>query len=176
MWNLSVHISHNNERMCALHLSVTYNVMSDGLTSFQTKALLVSGAYMKIWPGTVKLKSFTGPKPQNDPRDGRNFGIFHTVRTLGPLFLLVLYVMYSVSLLHSVLPDVNCLAACEDWISLMYFYQAKVHWTQHRYERAWEFFLLRALLTFFMMLKVHIKVFKATVHRFFFSPPLPLCP
>lgn len=67
------------KRMYAIHLSVTYNVMSDVLSSFQTKTLLVSGAYMKIWPerqwnGGVSLDR----NPKNDPRDGRNFGIFLT--------------------------------------------------------------------------------------------------
>lgn len=65
--------------MYALHLSVTYNVMSDVLSSCQAKTLLVSGAYMKIWPrrqwnGGVSLDQ----NPKNDLRDGRNFGIFLT--------------------------------------------------------------------------------------------------
>lgn len=69
------------KRMYALHLSVTYNVTSDVLSSFQTKPLLVSGAYMKIWPGRqwnggVSLDQ----NPKNDLRDRRNFG-FHTVNS-----------------------------------------------------------------------------------------------
>lgn len=63
------------KRMCALHLSVTYNVMSDVLASFQTKTLSLHGNLARR---REKRRSFTGPKPLNDLRDGRNFGIFLT--------------------------------------------------------------------------------------------------
>lgn len=70
--------------MCALHYSVTYNVMIDNLS--KTKTLLVTGAYMgksgqedsEMQNGSISQKFHWTKTPKNDPRDGRNFGIFLT--------------------------------------------------------------------------------------------------
>lgn len=138
--------------MCALQFSVTYNVMSDVLTSFQTKTLLVSGAYMKIRPrGQWKRRSFTGPKPQSDLRDGRNFGIFHTVSFSPSLCSSCMWSPVSLSFPPS------CLAACEDLFSLVYFYQAKVHWRQQRYQPESCFSV--EILFFLVQIKLHFLSF-----------------
>lgn len=121
--------------MCALHLSVTYNVMSDVLAGFQTETSPVSEKKLHgdLAGRTVKWRTFTGPKPPNDLRDGRNFGIFHPVN-LSPSLCSSHVIQYTVPLLPPFPPDVNRLAASEDLFSLMYFYQAKVHWRQQRYQ------------------------------------------
>lgn len=49
-----------------------------------------------IWPERQQNGGVTGPKPQDDPRDGRNLGISHTVN-ISPPSLLFLYVKCSFS-------------------------------------------------------------------------------
>lgn len=69
------------KRMCALHFSVTWWVMS--FPGFQTQIWLVTEfheAYMEIWQWNAKKarRCFTAQNPQNDLMDTSYSGIFLT--------------------------------------------------------------------------------------------------
>lgn len=93
----------------------------------------MSGVYIQSDQKDSKMEEFHWTETPEQPKGWKEFWHFSYSEHQSPLFAVLVSDVQVFFPPSPFLPVVNCLACCEDLFSLMYFYQADIHWRQQKY-------------------------------------------